>query len=84
MMKVRVAIYSIRHCPNFRSKVKTLLARISLLEHGLSWKILYSGTLRQLDQAKIVATLKEFYELEVLEEEWTGRQEILIIRERLW
>jgi hypothetical protein len=81
---VREAIYSIRHCSSLWSKIKTLSARLTRLEHGLTWKILYSGCLVSLDQAKTRIGLTERYELEILEEEWTGRQEILIIRERIF
>jgi len=77
---VRETVYSIRHCPTFKSKVRTLLMQITRLEKGLVWHGLYCGPINHggfLDTGDFHFE----YVLEINEEEWTGRQEVLVIRE---
>jgi len=76
---MREAVYSIRHCPTFKSKVRTLLMQITRLEKGLVWRGLYCGRINRggvFDSGNFHFA----YFLEINEEEWTGRQEVLVIR----
>lgn len=54
--------------------------QITQLEHGLTWTTLFSGCFRK----NKVNGVRFSYIIEILQEEWTGRQEILVIREAKW
>lgn len=74
---MREAIYSIRYSEGLKSKVKTLIAQITQLEHGLEWKMLFYGCFKR---GKVNSVHFKYF-IEILEEEWTKRQEVLVIRE---
>lgn len=87
-------MFHIYHYPSLKSRIKGVIAKP--FEKGLVWKEVFSGpvelyiskdvkfVVKWAEVCKACTSIKFRYELEVLEEEWTGRPQIIIIRETIY